>query len=445
MLDDWIMPHNLHHQRPNRFGDEDPQLSRLQALPYAHHSPLIDLLPHHIPGIYSITGGRQIGKSTLLKQWMLSLMKQGIAAKAIVYYSGELIDDHHHLAKIFRDHASQACASLQYLIIDEITYIPAWDRAVKYAADAGWLERTHLLLTGSDTMLVNQARQRFPGRRGHADLHDFHLYPLSFKQYMHLTAPQASSPSPELFQEKFNHCLIHGGYLKAINDIAELNQIRPSTLETYVDWVRGDMLKHGKQENFLVEILAGILKRGTAQISWNTLSRDLSIDHPKTIAEYIHILEQLDVLFVQKAILEDKRVGAPKKAKRLVWRDPFIYWSIRTLMEGPVDLSVNNPQLAGFLAETVAINHICRLHPTYHIKAEGDVGIATIQGHGFVPIEIKWTEQLRSKTLKQLKKYPNAEIWHKHPQPTMLHNIPARHLPQALFALPDTYTRIQSY
>ena len=70
--------------------------------------------------------------------------------------------------------------NLKYLIIDEVTYIRHWDKAVKFLADAGQLEDITLMLTGSDMLILSEARMRFPGRRGVADKVDFHLYPLSF-------------------------------------------------------------------------------------------------------------------------------------------------------------------------------------------------------------------------------------------------------------------------
>jgi len=66
--------------------------------------------------------------------------------------------------------------------LDEVTYIKDWDKAVKFAADAGLLEDTFLMLTGSDLSLIQEARMRFPGRRGSASIINFHLYPLSFRE-----------------------------------------------------------------------------------------------------------------------------------------------------------------------------------------------------------------------------------------------------------------------
>lgn len=173
------------------------------------------------------------------------------------FFSGELIDDHHSLLALIQEQLTAVPeSSLNYLILDEVSYIRNWDKAVKYAADAGMLEQTILMLTGSDIAFIQEARMRFPGRRGQVAKTDFHLYPLSFKEY-----------------------------LTAINDTAEHGTILPRTLNTYSDWIRGDMTKRGKQEQYLREILAAIIKRYNSQVSWNSLASDLFIDHPNTVAD----------------------------------------------------------------------------------------------------------------------------------------------------------------
>ena len=44
-----------------------------------------------------------------------------------------------------------------------------------------------------------------------------------------------------------------------------------------------------KRENYLLEILGAIIKRYGSQLTWNALAGDLSIDHPKTVADYIEV------------------------------------------------------------------------------------------------------------------------------------------------------------
>jgi len=62
-MDPLFSPHNTHLEDPDHFQDRDPQLRQLQKQVYVHKPALLDQLPHHLPGIYTVGGGRQIGKT----------------------------------------------------------------------------------------------------------------------------------------------------------------------------------------------------------------------------------------------------------------------------------------------------------------------------------------------------------------------------------------------
>ena len=142
-MDPRFLPHNSHLDNPSGFAEHDPQLRRLSRQTYRYRSVLLAELTAASPGIYTLGGGRQIGKSTLLKQWMNELLAQGVAPQSISFFTGELIDDHHSLLGLIQAQLGASHTdSVNYLIIDEVTYIQQWDKAVKYAADAGMLEHT---------------------------------------------------------------------------------------------------------------------------------------------------------------------------------------------------------------------------------------------------------------------------------------------------------------
>ncbi len=441
-MDIQFLTHNRHLEDPNSFEEMDPQLHRLKNQPYIYQSKLLKELPVETPGIYTVTGGRQVGKTTLLKQWMLKLLKAGGNPENIAFFSGELIDDQHVLLRIIQEQLSQVRdQSLNYLIVDEVTYIKNWEKAVKYAADAGLLQNVVLILTGSDSILIQEARMSFPGRRGTSIKNDFHLYPLSFCEVFELKKGRINKEelSAEKLYDEFKYYLQHGGYLTAINDLAKNKTIGRSTLMTYSDWIRGDMIKHGKQEHYLREIIGAIIKRYGSQVTWNALSRDLSIDHPKTVADYVELLASMDAAFIQAALLEDKLTAAPKKARKIMFTDPFIYHAMREWLNPTDDPyhqqiipAVEDSAACGKIVEATVITHFRRHYPTYYIKAEGEVDIAYILDQKFWPIEIKWTNQIRAKDLKQINKYKNGKILAKNSEVGMINGVPTEFL---LFAL----------
>ena len=104
-----------------------------------------------------------------------------------------------------------------------------------------------------------------------------------------------------------------------MNDVARLGRIMPSTLRVYSDWLRGDVNKRGKSEASLREVAASIRNRLGSQLTWNALSRELSIDHPSTVQSYVELLASMDAVFVQPALQEDRLRPAPKKARKVMF------------------------------------------------------------------------------------------------------------------------------
>ncbi len=457
-MDIRFSPHNLHLESLDIFVQQDPNLRALLNQKLVHKSSLLDELPQGEPGIYTITGGRQIGKTTLLKQWMVQIIKNNTPTESITYLTGELIDDHHALVRIVMDSLKEKSRYLlpQYLLIDEITYIRNWDKGIKYLADTGLLENVVLVLTGSDLVVIKEARMRFPGRRGVSDNVDFHLFPLSFYEYLKLNnritsdeicnlvkaGASASKGQITILYAEFESYLIHGGFLTAINDMAVHNRILPATFATYSDWIRGDMLKRNKQEHNLKDLLSGVIKRIGSQITWNALSRDLTIDHPKTISDYIEILQSMDVLYVQSALLENKLAAAPKKAKKVIFSDPFIYHATNAWLnpcKDPFEMllrpQIDSPESCSKIVESCVVNHYQRKYPVFYIKAKAEVDIAYIDKNRFWPLEVKWTGQLRPKELKQISKYSNGKILTKSYTPGKIQGIPTEPIPLNLLRL----------
>lgn len=449
-----FMLNNVHLDAPEAFAERDTHLALLRKSTYIYEPPILNEIPLDIPGIYTLTGGRQIGKTTLAKQWMNHLLQNQTAPNQIAYFTGELITDHFSLVRILQTHIEELPQNqYQYIIIDEVTYIKDWDKGIKFLADAGLFDYCIVLLTGSDSVIIKEARMRFPGRRGSADKVDFHLYPLSFREVICLqnSIPDLNnlvsgiSPNDEQYEKlyaAFSDYLIHGGYLKAINEYAQSKSLSLSTLIIYSDWIRGDVIKRDRSEHYLREILHAIIKRMGSQITWNALLSDLSIDHPKTISDYINMLADMDVVFVQSALLEDKLTAAPKKAKKVILTDPFIYHAIRAWIkqenepfEKQIKAAIEDPILSSSLVEACVVSHYRRHYPTYYIKAKGEVDVVYVDGNEFYPCEVKWTNQLRTKDLQQIQKYPNAKILTRRRLDGQLNGTPTESIPWHLFQL----------
>ena len=253
------------------------------------------------------------------------LVTQVVTPNQIAFISGDIIDDYHQLLRICQSYLEP---DTRILIVDEVTYIREWDRAIKFLADTGALERISVMLSGSDSGVLSEARSRFPGRRGMSDRQDFELLPLSFRQCVALKLPQLTEYSDDVLEEQWEEYLLHGGYLTAINQYVDAQKIPVATLATYSDWIRGDFLKRNKNENTLMEVVTSLLQRLGSQITWNALAKSLSIEHPATLASYVEMLSTMSVVVVQSALDQNKLRAAPKKAKKIHVVDPFIYHAL---------------------------------------------------------------------------------------------------------------------
>lgn len=457
-MDPRFQIHNSHIEGGERFAELDPQLRRLIRMPLVHRSSLLDILPRGEPGIYALTGGRQTGKSTLVKQWMLELLRSGITPESIRFMTGELIDDHHTLVRLVLDVLREGVSGgPRYLALDEITYVSGWERGVKFLADAGALDDVVLLVTGSDSVLIKDVVATLPGRRGKAARRDFHLAPLTFREAVTLKNVLTREEAGRLMESpgrleseaaarlaaEFTAYLEHGGFLTGMNDMARDGRISPSTLATYSDWIRGDMLKRGKQEHHLKEVLGSIVAKSCSQVTWNSLGKELSIDHPGTVASYVSLLESMDAVLVQAALLEHRLGPAPKKARRLMFRDPFIFHAVRAWLEQVEDPyreqirpAVDGAESAARLAEACAVSLYARRYPTFYVKGEkGEVDIAYVHGGRFHPVEVKWSRQVRPADLKQISRYSNGLILDRFGTPREVSGIPTMPLPVALYRL----------
>lgn len=440
MKDDYTI-HNLYWKDIKEYEKYDPHLSKLQNLPFVYYSPLIKGIPILTPGIYILTGGRQVGKTTVLKLIIKKLLEEdNLSPNQIFYLPCDTIENFSQL--LFEiDQFRQSMKSGQpfALLIDEITYVKDWVRAIKSLADAGFFKNGSVLLTGSDTCLLKNAMMEFPGRRGLADEQDFHLYPLSFYEYIALKSaallPHLQEARKKFqndfsiidlkldigianaLQENFNEYLLTGGYLLAINDYAKNKSISNATYKTYAQWIIGDVLKRGKNELYLNEIIKAVFLRLSKQVTWHSFASDLSIEHHQTLIDYVNLLVRMDVLVVLQAFREDKLRPAPKKAKKICFSDPFIFHALHGLVQGketPYDLSLDllssHSDIKNALIEGCVASLCRRKWEAYYIKAESEVDLVLVQADKFFPIEIKNTLALNSKDLKQILKYKHGLV-----------------------------------
>ncbi len=337
----------------------------------------------------------------------MSLKKKQIESNAIMYLPCDEIFDAKELSRVIRLFLDKQSNNSFLLVIDEITFVKDWGRVIKALADEGHFRKGLCLLTGSDTLILKEAAMSFPGRRGKAEQTDFHLYPLSFSEYTNLRYPKETL-TPEVLYPLFQDYLICGGYLRAINDLAESGEVSAATFSTYEQWIRGDFLKQGKSEEYLLAVLLVLLTTGVSQISYSTLTQKIGLISKETCINYLNLLERMDVLFHLQAYDQNKKQGFPKKDRKFHFLDPFItrtifYWLKR---EGYLE----SLQLESMLVEACVASHCYRLGKTYYFKGQGEIDVIWLRDNNCHAFEVKWSHHVRPADLKMLNHFENSLV-----------------------------------
>lgn len=407
MIDSYTI-HNQFREGLATYLTHDPHLAALQKLKFQYSPQWWKPLVKGEPGIYILTGGRQIGKSTSCKLFLKHCLEQKqYAPDNIFYLPCDEVYDAKELSRILRRYFDNVGDHKFLLVIDEITFVKDWDRVIKSLADEGWFRRGICILTGSDTLILKEAAMSFPGRRGDANHTDFHLYPLMFNEYITLVHGD-SEPDIELLQKYFNDYLICGGYLRAINNLAEDGKVKQATIQTYQQWIRGDFLKQGKNEETLLAILNGLFRVGVSQVSYSTLTQNIGLVSKETMIDYCRLLERMDIIFNLQAYDQNKKQGFPRKDRKFHFIDPFIQNTVYMwLQEVGV---INHLDYQSSLVEACVASHCKRMGNTYYFKGQGEVDIIWPYNNIVNAIEVKWANQVRANDLKMLKHFKNSII-----------------------------------
>lgn len=421
MIQNSYLRHNFFIESLDKFANQDPHLQTLNNLTYQFSPKWWLDISLNEGGIYILSGGRQIGKSTSCKLLIKHCLEtHALPKKNVFYLPCDEIFTAAQLSQVLRNYLNQLDSDNYLLIIDEVTYVPDWDRVIKALADEGHFTHGICILTGSDTLILKEAAVRFPGRRGNADQVDFHIFPLSFKEYVDLVCEDTAQIDSNL-KTHFNNYLITGGYLRAINDFASQKEISIATYTTYEQWLRGDFLKHKKSEETLLAILQALVTVGVSQISYSTLTQKIGLISKETCMDYCRLLERMDILMNLQAYDQNKNQGHPKKDRKFHFTDPFIYHVIHRWLQR--ELNFKQEINMNTIVEATVASHCARFGKTFYFKGQGEIDLICIQNDTITALEVKWAEQLRPNDLKQLKNFHNGLILTKHAQKGKIENI----------------------
>lgn len=278
-----------------------------------------------------ITGARQVGKTSLLRLLYQHLKNENKPVFFFTFENHEVLDAiNQNPEHIFRQVPIIPKPILEgktekiiYLLIDEVQYASDPTHFLKYLYDI-YGENVKIIATGSSAFYIDRKfKDSLAGRK-----RVFHLYPLSFEEYLDfkqlpelhdelaLMRERSTYQSPKwsLIQNQFMAYLQYGGYPEVVlAQEEEEKQILLNELKNA--YIQRDMLESGvgKRNKFYI-LLQLLADQVGGMVNRNELASTLQIDFT-TVDQYIYILEKCHHIHLVKPYFRNLRKELTKMPK----------------------------------------------------------------------------------------------------------------------------------
>jgi hypothetical protein len=336
-----------------------------------------------IDNIYLIRGCRQVGKTTLIKDWIHRLLSD-IAPEKILYLSVDFFTSRRELRNAINYFIEQNVQTDKiYIFLDEITYLEDWNIELKYLWDSGISSHSIIVVTGSSGYNLRKKAEQLPGRG--VEGNEYYVKPLNFRQFCECTLPKSiefnkgefskslehvkdilshycidDGFNDENFYSKvsnlipfkkeigylFNNYLQTGGFPFVINSRlntimkteAEEADIDYKITETFIKSISGEINKRGLNDVIFKGIMREIISKYGSRYSFSKLANDVDTTHV-TLINYVDFLENSFILSTLYAYNPDNNTIKEKGQKKITYQDPFLYAAMKNYISG---ISVNN-------------------------------------------------------------------------------------------------------
>ncbi|RLG30395.1 hypothetical protein DRN97_10600 [Methanosarcinales archaeon] len=365
--------------------------------------------------IYIIRGIRQSGKTTYMKQMILSLLNKGVEPGIIVYISCDRLASRKELRNVI-DNFIQTNRDKEplYIFLDEMTYLEEWNLELKTLADSDFIDKLIVMATGSSAVKIKEKAERLPGRR--VEGNEYRFKPLTFREFVLQTILQVAArvKSPDFsaalkilgeklrnismsmdedldsmmgkiretipFKEELDYMLdlylLTGGFPGVINEYfvnkfeKKEEWIGSELYETFMRVVLGDISKIRRSETIARELMRGIVDRYASKYSFTTLGKDLELSH-QTVMEYLEILEDAFLIEVVHSLDLAKGRARLKGNKKIYFGSPFIYYCVESFISGSDGFFSSKENLLrkkDKIVEGVVANHLVQTKEEPYVK-----------------------------------------------------------------------------
>jgi uncharacterized protein len=305
-----------------------------QALKW--HPAVLDRIDLKNDNIYFLAGLKGVGKTTLVKLLAKKLLEENkIRPNNLFFYSCHNLDSYEQLnemIKLFLNYSGPN-SGRRYIFIDEITLVKNWRRGIEYLHRAGIFKKATVILTGSSwaEMALNGSFIKFKL-----------MSSLSFNEFASLVNPAlfrnlASGhylKKRKQFDYYLDIYLLSGGFVSAINDFKENGAVRQGVYSNFLNWFLAYAARSGRDTVLTRQIMEKIILNLGQSIGFKTLARNTKAKTHLTAAEYLNLFE---AMFVVKTIYQTGGQAASRKAKKIYFQDPFMFWLFYSYAHGSLN------------------------------------------------------------------------------------------------------------
>jgi len=378
-----------------------------------------EILPER-PGVYTIRGPRQIGKTTFLKFYIKGLIEKGVNPSNIFFFTCDGINDRFELIetlKIYFQIFKKNTDKIRYLFIDEITTIEDWQKSIKYLVDIGLLDNCLVVLTGSSAYDLKRSSERLPGRKDHGK--DLVYIPITFREFLGSLGISVGGKTMEeilslsiddlkilylknaFLKEYFLKYLNTGGFPKVIDDFLKRGTISETTKGIYRDFILGDAEKYLGSRRNILDIFRKLPDVVGQRFSWNSLV-DLftgAIESVDTIQKYFEYLGYSFILANVFFVDISKKSIRPKKQKKTYPSDKIIAEIISEISGKEIELPrlIEMFTLRHLIKDEDLVQHGMNLYdgPFFWYSNRGNE-IDFIYDHNgvLIPVEVKYQNKI---------------------------------------------------
>ena len=339
-----------------------------------------------------LTGARQVGKTTLLKQ--LLRQKEGV-----LWLNGDELQVQNLFANASADRLLSEFSNSKIVILDEAQRIENIGLRLKLIADSD--SDIQVIATGSSAFeLANKVNEPLTGRKW-----EYQMFPLSFGE---MVAHHGKLKEMRMLPRR----IIYGYYPEVVtNDGNEVEILKLLTdAYLYKDILSWESIKHPDKLQTLLRALA---YQVGSQVSYNELSQMCSMDS-KTVERYINLLEQCYIIFRLPSFSRNLRHEL-KSSRKIYFYDNGIRNALIADYRAP-----EVRQDIGALWENFVIAERMKSNEYYHrwvnryfwrTKQQQEIDYLEEGGGNLHAYEMKWNPRAKASITKTFTEaYPNTEF-----------------------------------